>query len=207
MNRSDCALSVNLVLRFDFGFGFGFCRVPWRGSELSGTRRKPDGARDSARRSSDDLDGLVRAAERRGIADCDHHGRALEFHRLDRRRSYAPVRLPPAWARLRRVGRVARPRGLVAAWVWECCAIRIRGRSVWGADPSIKGSARDFPPGLLLDAKFREGFSRHPQIPEHADLAAKFPGLPLACGHVRGKRLRGCGRGASRGAAIGGAPG
>ena len=45
---------------------------------MSGTRRKPDGARDSARRSSDDLDGLVRAAERRGIADRDHHGRALD---------------------------------------------------------------------------------------------------------------------------------
>jgi predicted TIM-barrel fold metal-dependent hydrolase len=86
----------------------------------------------------------------------------------------------------------------------------VRGRSVWDADPSIKGSAKDFPPGLLLDAKFREGFSRlaryglsfdswlfHPQIPELADLAAKFPdttiildhvGAPLAIGRYAGKR-------------------
>lgn len=86
----------------------------------------------------------------------------------------------------------------------------VRGRSVWDADPSIKGSAKDFPPGLLLDAKFREGFSRlekyglsfdswlfHPQLPELADLAAKFPGTtvildhvgaPLAVGGYAGKR-------------------
>ena len=86
----------------------------------------------------------------------------------------------------------------------------VRGRSVWDADPSIKGSAKDFPPGLLLDAKFREGFSQlaryglsfnswlfHPQIPELADLAAKFPdttiildhvGAPLAIGRYTGKR-------------------
>ena len=86
----------------------------------------------------------------------------------------------------------------------------VRGRSVWDADPSIKGSSRDFPPELLLDAKFREGVSRlakygfsfdawlfHPQIPELADLAAKFPdttvildhvGAPLAVGRHAGKR-------------------
>lgn len=86
----------------------------------------------------------------------------------------------------------------------------IRGRSVWDPDPSIKGSAKDFPPGLLLDAKFREGFGRlakyglsfdswlfHPQIPELADLAAKFPdttvildhvGAPLAVGRYAGRR-------------------
>jgi L-fuconolactonase len=86
----------------------------------------------------------------------------------------------------------------------------VRGRSVWDADPSIKGSSRDFPPELLLDARFREGVSRlakygfsfdawlfHPQIPELADLAAKFPdtifildhvGAPLAVGRHAGKR-------------------
>jgi predicted TIM-barrel fold metal-dependent hydrolase len=86
----------------------------------------------------------------------------------------------------------------------------IRGRSVWDADQSIKGSAKDFPPGLLLDSKFREGYARlskygltfdawlfHPQIPELADLAAQFPdttvvldhiGAPLAVGVYAGKR-------------------
>ena len=86
----------------------------------------------------------------------------------------------------------------------------IRGRSVWDADQSIKGSAKDFPPGLLMDPKFREGYARlskfgltfdawlfHPQIPELADLAAKFPdttvvldhiGAPLAVGVYAGKR-------------------
>ena len=36
----------------------------------------------------------------------------------------------------------------------------VRSRSVWDADPAIKGSARDFPKGLLLDAAFREGYAR-----------------------------------------------
>jgi predicted TIM-barrel fold metal-dependent hydrolase len=86
----------------------------------------------------------------------------------------------------------------------------IRGRSVWDSDPSIKGSARDFPPGLLLDPKFRMGYGRlakyglsfdswlfHPQIPELADLASTFPettvildhvGAPLGIGQYAGKR-------------------
>ena len=86
----------------------------------------------------------------------------------------------------------------------------VRGRSVWDADPTIKGSAKDFPKGLLLDAAFREGYARlsryglsfdswlfHPQIPELADLAGKFPdtmvildhiGAPLAVGVYAGKR-------------------
>ena len=86
----------------------------------------------------------------------------------------------------------------------------VRGRSVWDDDPSIKGSSRDFPPELLLDSRFREGVSRlakyglsfdawlfHPQIPELADLAGKFPhttfildhvGALLAVGRHAGKR-------------------
>jgi predicted TIM-barrel fold metal-dependent hydrolase len=86
----------------------------------------------------------------------------------------------------------------------------IRGRSVWDADSSIKGSSKDFPPGLLGDPNFREGFARlsryglsfdswlfHPQIPELADLAARFPettivldhvGAPLAVGAYAGRR-------------------
>jgi L-fuconolactonase len=85
----------------------------------------------------------------------------------------------------------------------------IRGRSVWDRDPTIKGSSQDFPEGLLLDAGFRRGYARlsryglsfdawlfHPQIPELADLAGKFPdtqvvldhvGAPLAIGAYAGK--------------------
>ena len=74
----------------------------------------------------------------------------------------------------------------------------IRGRSVWDADSSIKGSSRDFPPGLLLDRRFREGYARlakyglsfdswlfHPQIPELADLATAFPDTTIVLDHVR----------------------
>ena len=86
----------------------------------------------------------------------------------------------------------------------------VRGRSVWDADRSIKGSSKEFPPGLLLDAKFREGVSWlakydlsfdswlfHPQICELSDLAAKFSettfildhvGGPLGVGAYAGKR-------------------
>ncbi len=73
----------------------------------------------------------------------------------------------------------------------------IRARSVWDADPTIQGSLIDFPKGLLLDAKFREGYARlsrynlsfdawlyHPQIPELADLADAFPDTTVILGHV-----------------------
>jgi len=73
----------------------------------------------------------------------------------------------------------------------------IRGRSVWDADQTIKGSSKDFPKGLLLDATFREGYARlsryglsfdswlfHPQIPELADLAGKFPETPVILDHI-----------------------
>jgi L-fuconolactonase len=73
----------------------------------------------------------------------------------------------------------------------------IRGRSVWDRDPTIKGSSQDFPEGLLLDQAFREGYARlsryglsfdswvfHPQIPELADLAGKFPDTPVILDHI-----------------------
>jgi predicted TIM-barrel fold metal-dependent hydrolase len=73
----------------------------------------------------------------------------------------------------------------------------IRGRSVWDPDNTIKGSSQDFPPGLLLDAEFRRGYARlaryglsfdswifHPQIPELADLAGKFPDTPVVLDHI-----------------------
>jgi L-fuconolactonase len=86
----------------------------------------------------------------------------------------------------------------------------VRHCSVWDADHTVKTTPMDFPKGLLLDAKFREGFARlsrlglsfdawlyHPQIPELADLAHNFPqtpiildhiGAPLAIGDYAGKR-------------------
>jgi len=76
---------------------------------LSGTRRNPDGARDSARRSSDDLDGLVRAAERRGIADRDHHGRALVV--IGRQNPVAGV-WPKTWLKPPQVAKVRHRPGI-----------------------------------------------------------------------------------------------
>jgi predicted TIM-barrel fold metal-dependent hydrolase len=86
----------------------------------------------------------------------------------------------------------------------------VRYCAVWDADRSIKTTPMDFPKGLLLDAKFREGFARlarfglsydtwlyHPQITELADLARAFPetsiildhiGAPLAIGAYAGRR-------------------
>jgi L-fuconolactonase len=86
----------------------------------------------------------------------------------------------------------------------------VRYCSVWDADRSIRSTPMDFPKGLLLDARFREGYARlsryglsfdswlyHPQIPELADLAGAFPdtpvildhvGAPLAIGAYAGKR-------------------
>lgn len=73
----------------------------------------------------------------------------------------------------------------------------IRERSVWDADPSIKGSHMDAPKGLLLDSAFRQGFARlarydlsfdawlfHPQIPELTDLATAFPDTTIVLDHI-----------------------
>ena len=86
----------------------------------------------------------------------------------------------------------------------------VRQCSVWDADSSIKTTPMDFPKGLLLDRRFREGFALlgrfglsfdswiyHPQIPELTDLARAFPdttvvldhvGAPLAVGAYAGRR-------------------
>ena len=73
----------------------------------------------------------------------------------------------------------------------------VRHCSVWDADRTIKSTPMDFAKGLLLDAKFREGFARlskydlsfdswiyHPQIPELADLASAFPRTPVILDHI-----------------------
>ncbi|HJO83140.1 MAG: amidohydrolase family protein [SAR202 cluster bacterium] len=74
----------------------------------------------------------------------------------------------------------------------------IRHRAAW--DPNINASSTGAPPeGILLDAKFREGYARmepmnlsfeawvyHPQIPEVADLARAFPNISIILNHIGG---------------------
>jgi L-fuconolactonase len=73
----------------------------------------------------------------------------------------------------------------------------VRHCSVWDADRSIKSTPFDYPPQLLLDAKFRSGFARlaryglsfdsliyHTQIPELTDLAKAFPDTLIVLDHV-----------------------
>ena len=86
----------------------------------------------------------------------------------------------------------------------------IRQIVAWDADPAAAGPANAPAPGLLADAKFREGFGRlavrglsfdawllHPQIDELASLAQAFPetdiildhlGTPLGVGGYAGRR-------------------
>lgn len=75
----------------------------------------------------------------------------------------------------------------------------IRHAAGWHADPRIRHSHTQPPPGLLLDARFREGFAQlaplglsfdawlyHPQIPELTDLARAFPGTTIVLDHYGG---------------------
>ena len=72
----------------------------------------------------------------------------------------------------------------------------IRYSCAWDASPEI-ASGRGNPPGLLLDAKFREGFAclqrlglsfdalvYHHQLSELADLANAFPGATIILNHI-----------------------
>ena len=73
----------------------------------------------------------------------------------------------------------------------------LRHCASWDADQSIRSTPMEFPKGLLLDRRFREGFGRlqqyslsfdcwiyHPQIPELADLARAFPHTPIILNHL-----------------------
>jgi predicted TIM-barrel fold metal-dependent hydrolase len=86
----------------------------------------------------------------------------------------------------------------------------IRNIAVWHADRSFRASTANPPQGLMLDARFREGFSQlaplgltfdawgvHTQLDELCSLASAFPdtrivlnhiGGPLAIGPYRGQR-------------------
>jgi L-fuconolactonase len=75
----------------------------------------------------------------------------------------------------------------------------IRHITAWDADPVTLNPGNPAPPGLMADAKFREGFGKlvamdltfdawlyHPQIPELTNLARAFPGARIVLDHVGG---------------------
>jgi L-fuconolactonase len=75
----------------------------------------------------------------------------------------------------------------------------VRHIVAWDADASLVNPANPAPPGLLKDAKFREGFTRlaplglsfdawlyFPQLDELTDVARAFPGTPIVLNHVGG---------------------
>lgn len=75
----------------------------------------------------------------------------------------------------------------------------IRHLTTWDADRSLMNPLSAGPPGLLLDATFREGFAElarrdlvfdawvfHPQIGEVADLADAFPTTTIVLDHMGG---------------------
>ena len=75
----------------------------------------------------------------------------------------------------------------------------IRHAAGWHASPDIRNSHTDPPQGLLLDRRFREGFSRleryglvfdawlyHPQLEELTDLARAFPSTTIVLDHFGG---------------------
>jgi predicted TIM-barrel fold metal-dependent hydrolase len=82
----------------------------------------------------------------------------------------------------------------------------IRGVAIWDADPLVNTGSRPFAPrGLLMDSRFRAGFSRlvarklvydafqyHPQLPELCSLADAFPDATIVVNHCGG--LLGIGR-------------
>ena len=75
----------------------------------------------------------------------------------------------------------------------------IRQITAWHPDPTARGSSANPPPGVLLDAGFREGFATlaplglrfdawmyHTQLAELRDLADAFPDTQIVLNHVGG---------------------
>jgi L-fuconolactonase len=75
----------------------------------------------------------------------------------------------------------------------------VRQSAVWDANGGLRTTTTTAPQGLLLDSKFREGFSRlaasdlsfdawvyHHQLADVADLARTFPGTAIIVNHTGG---------------------
>ena len=75
----------------------------------------------------------------------------------------------------------------------------IRNIAAWHVNPAARGSLANPPPGLLADARFRQGlaevhrlglcfesFLYHTQIFEFVDLAQAFPDTPMVLNHIGG---------------------
>jgi predicted TIM-barrel fold metal-dependent hydrolase len=75
----------------------------------------------------------------------------------------------------------------------------VRHASAWDENEGIHNAHTNPPPGLLGDARFREGLAclerrglsfdawlYHPQIPELVDLARAFPGMSIILNHMAG---------------------
>jgi L-fuconolactonase len=111
---------------------------------------------------------------------------------------YGPARACAGIVGFANLKKGARIEALLEAHIKASSRFRgIRHSAAWDGDPTIKSSMAELPEGLLLDQQFREGFALlaryglsfdawiyHPQIPELADLARKFPDTPIVLDHV-----------------------
>ena len=104
------------------------------------------------------------------------------------------------------VGKVDLTMGALTRDVLATCLTRapdrfrgIRHMAGWDADPEVNMLMVPPPPGLLMDATFREGFAQlgplglsfdahcyHPQLPELIDLVDAFPDTRVIIDHIGG---------------------